>query len=78
MVSLLDRFEGRPRLVMHHFMWTFIADGLLDELHLFMYPVTRGAGQRISPDDTPRKWSLSRSLTYDNGVIYLVYQVSTS
>src|SRR5215217_1395682 len=26
-VGLLDLFEGRPQLVMHHFMWMFDADG---------------------------------------------------
>jgi dihydrofolate reductase len=53
-----------------------IADGLLDELHLFVYPVSRGAGPRLFPDDQPTKWSLERSATYDNGVQYLVYQAS--
>ena len=50
-----------------------IADGLADELHLFMFPVTRGAGPRLFPGDGPRKWSLTRSETYDNGVLYLQY-----
>jgi len=26
-----------------------ISDGLLDELHLFVYPVTRGVGPRLFP-----------------------------
>jgi dihydrofolate reductase len=55
-----------------------IADGLLDELHLFVYPVTRGAGPRLFPHNPPTKWSLAHSATYDNGVLYLVYQASTS
>ena len=50
-----------------------IADGLADELHLFMYPVTRGAGPRLFPGDGPRKWSLTHSQAYDNGVLYLQY-----
>ena len=50
-----------------------IADGLLDELHLFVYPVTRGAGPRLFPDDSPTQWSLAHSATYDNrGVVPLV------
>jgi dihydrofolate reductase len=52
---------------------SLIADGLADELHLFVYPLTRGGGPRIFPDDAPTKWSLTRSATYDNGVLYLVY-----
>lgn len=53
-----------------------IADGLLDELHLFVYPITRGSGPRLFPDSPSAKWSLARSVTYDNGVLYLVYQVA--
>ena len=55
-----------------------IADGLLDELHLFVYPVTRGAGPRLFPDNLATTWSLLHSATYDNGVLYLVYQASAS
>lgn len=51
-----------------------IADGLLDELHLFAYPVTRGEGPRWFTENTAGKWSLKRTETYDNGVLYLVYE----
>ena len=50
-----------------------IADGLVDELHLFMFPLTIGEGPRLSPGDGARKWSLTHSETYDNGVLYLRY-----
>jgi dihydrofolate reductase len=53
-----------------------ITDGLLDELHLFVYPLTRGAGPRLFPADLPTQWSLAQSATYDNGVLYLVYKAS--
>src|ERR671921_2279301 len=44
-----------------------LADGLVDELHLFVYPVTRGAGPRLFTEDAaPRKLSLARSATYGN------------
>jgi dihydrofolate reductase len=52
---------------------SLIADGLLDELHLFAYPATRGEGPRWFTEDTARKWSLTHTETYDNGVLYLVY-----
>lgn len=55
-----------------------IADGLLDELHLFVYPATRGAGPRLFPDSPAARWSLARSATYDNGVLYLVYHAAHS
>jgi dihydrofolate reductase len=51
-----------------------IADGLLDELHLFVYPVTCGEGSHWFTEDTARKWSLKRTETYDNGVLYLTYE----
>ena len=55
-----------------------ITDGLLDELHLFVYPVTRGAGPQLFPDDLPTTWSLINSATYDNGVLYLAYRAAAS
>jgi dihydrofolate reductase len=52
-----------------------LADGLVDELHLFVYPLTRGAGPRLFPDDaTPGKFSRTASEPYDNGVVYLAYR----
>jgi dihydrofolate reductase len=57
---------------------SLIRDGLLDELHLFIYPITRGVGPRIYPDDVSSEWSLSKSETFDNGVIYTSYLASTS
>jgi len=52
-----------------------LADGLIDELHLFVYPLTRGEGPRLFPDGAPaQKLSLARSESYDNGVIYLAYR----
>lgn len=52
-----------------------LADGLVDELHLFVYPLTRGAGPRLFPDDAaPLKMSLIASDAYDNGALYLAYR----
>ena len=52
-----------------------LADGLVDELHLFVYPLTRGAGPRLFPDGAPPgKLSLANSESYDNGVVYLAYR----
>ena len=51
-----------------------LADGLVDELHLFTYPVARGAGQRLLPDDGPAvKFTLAASEAYGNGVVHLAY-----
>jgi dihydrofolate reductase len=50
-------------------------DGLIDGLHLFVYPLTRGSGPRLFPEDAPpRKLALAASESYDNGVVYLAYR----
>jgi dihydrofolate reductase len=54
-----------------------LADGLVDELHLFVYPLTRGSGLRLFRDDAePLELSLTASETYDNSVIHLGYAAS--
>jgi len=52
-----------------------LADGLVDELHLFVYPLTRGGGPRPFADGAPPlSLSLASSEAYDNGVVYLAYR----
>ena len=52
-----------------------LADGLVDELHLFVYPLTRGTGPRLFPDEAaPGKLSLAVCESYNNGVVYLGYR----
>src|SRR3954447_22314938 len=51
-----------------------LADGLVDELHLFVYPVALGGGQRLFADGADTvKLSLADSETYANGVVHLAY-----
>ena len=52
-----------------------LRDGLIDELHLFVYPLTRGSGPRLFDDgERASKWSLAETQHYDNGVLYLNYR----
>jgi dihydrofolate reductase len=52
-----------------------LADGLIDNLHLFVYPVTLGARLRLFSDDAgERKFSRETVEAYDNGVVYLNYR----
>jgi dihydrofolate reductase len=51
-----------------------LGDNLVDELHLFVYPITRAGGPKLfGPGTGARKWALADSQTYDNGVVYLNY-----
>jgi dihydrofolate reductase len=47
---------------------------LVDELHLFVYPVAVGSGKRLWQDDAePTKLALVEHDAYDNGVVHLAY-----
>ena len=51
-----------------------LKDGLLDELHLFVYPVAMGQGAHLFGDGVdPTKLALKTSDVYDNGVVHLAY-----
>jgi dihydrofolate reductase len=52
-----------------------LADGLVDEVHLFAYPLTRGLGPRLFTDEAaPGTFSLSACESYENGAVYLAYR----
>jgi dihydrofolate reductase len=52
-----------------------IADGLVDQLHLFVYPLTLGSGPRLFPEGAaPAKFAVAATDTYENGVVYLSYR----
>ncbi|HZD71239.1 MAG TPA: dihydrofolate reductase family protein [Actinomycetes bacterium] len=52
-----------------------LADGLVDELHLFVYPLTRGSGPRLFPEEAAAgKLSLAACESYQNGVVYPGYR----
>jgi dihydrofolate reductase len=53
-----------------------LADGLVDELHLFVYPVTRGKGPRPFPaGQIQEQLALQTCEALDNGVAYLNYRI---
>ena len=55
-----------------------LADGLVDELHLFVFPLALGAGPRLFSDGLEAKFSLAETESYDNGALHLAYRpVST-
>jgi dihydrofolate reductase len=53
-----------------------LADRLVDELHLYVYPLTLGSGPRLFPDGAaPLELSLAACESYENGVVHLGYQL---
>jgi dihydrofolate reductase len=54
-----------------------LADGLVDGLHLFVYPLTRGTGPRLFPEGAaPATFELAAIDSYENGVVYQAYRPS--
>jgi dihydrofolate reductase len=52
-----------------------LADGLVDELHLFVFPLTLASGERLFADgDAKVKFDLVETETYDSGVVYSAYR----
>ncbi len=52
-----------------------LADGLVDELHLFVYPIVLGSGRRLWEDGAagPSRLTLDAEDVYANGVVHLQY-----
>jgi dihydrofolate reductase len=52
-----------------------LVDGLVDELHLFMFPLVLGAGARLfAGDGSAIKLALAEVHTYESGVVHLGYR----
>jgi dihydrofolate reductase len=54
-----------------------IADRLVDELHLFVFPLTLGAGPRLFAEGAATtRFELADCKTFNNGVVYLSYRLA--
>jgi dihydrofolate reductase len=51
-------------------------DELVDELHLFVYPLALGAGRRLFDGGLKAKFTLADSESYDNGAVHLSYKAA--
>jgi dihydrofolate reductase len=52
---------------------TLLQNGLVDELHLLLYPLMLGGGKRLFPSGTYTTFALKSSTPYPSGVIGLHY-----
>jgi dihydrofolate reductase len=50
-----------------------LQDGLVDHLHLFVYPVVLGTGARLLQEGMSARLALRGHEAYDNGVVHLHY-----
>ena len=51
-----------------------LADGLVDELHLFVFPLALGSGKKLFTEGGPAaKLALAASEVYENGALHLTY-----
>jgi dihydrofolate reductase len=57
---------------------SMLADGLVDELRLFVYPVVLGkrSGRLFGDDGQGRRLELASTEAYRNGVVHLTYRVN--
>ncbi len=51
-----------------------LRDGLIDELHLMVYPVVLGSGMKLFEDAPAAKLRLGKTEAYENGVVHLDYR----
>jgi dihydrofolate reductase len=51
-----------------------LADGLVDELHLFVYPLTLGSGKRLFGDGDAVKLELAQAEGFSQGIVHLAYR----
>ncbi len=74
--ALKERVDGRLYVSGSvQLVRAMLGDGLVDELHLFMYPLTLGRGLRLFDQGGPAvKLALAGTEAYDSGVVHLSYR----
>lgn len=65
-----DIMIGGPELAAHAYR-----NGLIDECHLFLIPITVGGGKKAFPDDLKIKMELLEERRFECGEVYLRYQI---
>lgn len=69
--------EDAPDLLLHgssRLVQTLFSNQLVDELHLWTYPLTLGSGKKLFDDGTPaQRWTLVESVVSPNGAYLATY-----
>ena len=77
--ELKDRVDGTYISGSGTLVRALLADGLVDELHLFVFPLVLGSGAKLFPDGTRRTpLALADQEAFDNGVLHLTYAPDAS
>jgi dihydrofolate reductase len=76
--ALKDRVEGNLYVSgSAQLVRAMLTDGLVDELHLFVFPLALGAGERLFEASEPTvKFALDGTEPYDSGVVHLTYRMA--
>src|SRR6266542_990721 len=70
--ELMEVWETDPTLGAHA-----ITAGLVDEYHLFVWPVVLGGGKQFLPNRVRLQLELLDERRFGNGVVYLRYRTQT-
>ena len=57
---------------------TLLANDLVDELHLFLYPLALGGGKRLFPEQVRTQFTLEGVTPFPSGVVDLHYKRATT
>ncbi|HET7753848.1 MAG TPA: dihydrofolate reductase family protein [Anaeromyxobacteraceae bacterium] len=62
----------------HQLVHTLLEHGLVDELHLLLYPLILGGGKRLLPEGVHTTFKLKSATSYPSGVVGLDYELDRS
>jgi dihydrofolate reductase len=75
--SLKDRHDELQVIGSIDLVQSLLRAGLVDQLHLWQYPLVLGSGKRVFGDGTvPTALRLTESATYPNGLLHLNYEAA--
>jgi dihydrofolate reductase len=75
--TLKDRHDEVHVIGSLDLVQSLLRSGLVDRLHLWLYPLLLGSGKRVFADGTvPAALRLTESVTYPKGALHLIYETA--